>query len=102
MLAGIGTFYTKFITSGENYLERGLYRPLFMFDRSCYRLVSQNGGFPVKHSYTNTPSRYQSSIFVCPLLQIISGARYAVLPQKEWERLASLERPKSVKQACPC
>lgn len=48
-----------------------------------------------------TPKRYQSSTFVCPLLHNISGARYAVLPQNEWDNEAYLLSPKSVKQACP-
>ena len=38
------------LTYFENSLPKGLYLPLFMFEKSCYLFVSQKGGFPVKHS----------------------------------------------------
>ena len=72
-----------------------------MFESNCYLLESQNGGLPVKHSYINTPNKYQSNILVCPLLHIIYGAKYAVLPQNECESAAYFDNPKSVIQACP-
>jgi len=78
-----------------------LYLPLLMFAKSCSLFESQKGGLPVKHSYMTTPSRYQSRTLVCPRLQIISGARYAVEPQNECANEASLLSPKSVRHACP-
>lgn len=44
------TFSTKSFTYFEYSLGNCLYLPLLMLAMSCYLLVSQNGGRPVKHS----------------------------------------------------
>jgi hypothetical protein len=43
------TFSTKSLTYLEYSLLNCLYLPLFIFAKSCYLLVSQKGGRPVRH-----------------------------------------------------
>lgn len=60
---------------------------------------------PSSSSYINTPNKYQSKLYVCPVLFNISGGRYAKEPQNDFVTsplyIPCLAKPKSVIQACP-
>ena len=60
---------------------------------------------PTSISKRKTPSKYQSTDFPCPVFFRISGAKYAIDPQKEFVEAPSktpcFDKPKSVNKACP-
>lgn len=66
----------------------------------------QKGGAPANISQNRAPKLHQSTAFVCPCPNNISGARYSGVPQKVLVISPSLifvfERPKSVILMCPC
>ena len=74
------SFFTRSFAVKEKFLGKPILHALILLKSSDF-IFDRNGASPTRSSNNRTPRFHISNLSPCPILSIISGAKYSSVPQ---------------------